>query len=267
MKQISILGCGWLGFSLALSLKQEGCFIKGSTTTNSKLLTLEQSGITPYLIVLEPDGVTGNITQFLSGSELLIINVPPGMRSQNENKFSNKLKHLLPYIENSDINKVLFVSSTSVFGDTQGQVNENTQPIPTTFSGKDLLRCEQILMSNSNFITSVIRFGGLLNEKRHPVYCLAGRELLPNAMSPVNLIHQQDCIGLIQSIIQNNFWNKVVHGVYPYHPTKEEYYTKMAMQKKLTPPTFKELEDAANKKVTSIYVGTELPYNFVKNIE
>ena len=53
MKTISLLGCGKLGFPLALDLLETGYHIKGSTTTPSKIEKLEQSGITPYLLNIE----------------------------------------------------------------------------------------------------------------------------------------------------------------------------------------------------------------------
>ena len=50
MKNISILGCGWLGEPLAISLLESGYLVKGSTTTQSKLTTLEASQIEAYLV-------------------------------------------------------------------------------------------------------------------------------------------------------------------------------------------------------------------------
>ena len=53
METISLLGCGSLGFPLALDLLNEGYHVKGSTTTASKIYKLKQYGITPYLINIE----------------------------------------------------------------------------------------------------------------------------------------------------------------------------------------------------------------------
>ena len=48
-KEISILGCGWLGFSLAKALTKLGYQVKGSTTTINKLEQLKEIGIASYL--------------------------------------------------------------------------------------------------------------------------------------------------------------------------------------------------------------------------
>ena len=49
MKKISLLGCGRLGFPLAMQLLKQGYLINGSTRTISKMSTLKNAGINPYL--------------------------------------------------------------------------------------------------------------------------------------------------------------------------------------------------------------------------
>ena len=41
MRNVSILGCGWLGKPLAISLLDDGYSLKGSTTKEEKLALLE----------------------------------------------------------------------------------------------------------------------------------------------------------------------------------------------------------------------------------
>ena len=50
MKNVSILGCGWLGTSLGISLIDEGYSVKGSTTKTEKLTLLEAHDIEPFII-------------------------------------------------------------------------------------------------------------------------------------------------------------------------------------------------------------------------
>ncbi len=262
MPQISILGCGWLGFPLALSLQRKGYNIKGSTTSKEKLAVLSEHEIEPYLIHLTENTIGGEIDSFLAGSEMLVINVPPDMRGQNVLPFSIKIKALLPYIEASVIEQVLFVSSTSVFSDFQGEVDEDTLPQPNSDTGKELFKAEQLLMKNDFFKTTVLRFGGLLGEDRHPVNFLAGSEKLSGGDAPVNLIHREDCIGIIEAILENKYWGKIVHGVFPKHPSKKEYYTKIALEKNLKPTAFKTEPNTIYKCVTSRYLTSDLEYKF-----
>src|SRR5690606_39022244 len=120
----------------------------------------------------------------------------PGMRNNSEEKFSEKIAKLLPYIENSSIQKVIFVSSTSVYGEESGMITEATIPQPTTPSAKELIAAEALLRNaKAQFATTVIRFGGLIGEDRHPVKFLSGKKNLANPKGNINFIHQDDCIG------------------------------------------------------------------------
>jgi nucleoside-diphosphate-sugar epimerase len=267
MEQISILGCGWLGLPLAVSLQRNGYKIKGSTTSVEKMDNLRQAGIVPFLIQLEAENTFGDVNEFLEGSRILIINVPPGMRSDSSELFSTKMEKFIPFISQSNIKNVLFVSSTSVFSDEQGVVDENTTPIPDSFSGTDLLKTEGLLKSSHGFNTTTLRFGGLIGEDRHPVNTLSGRTNLKGGNAPVNLIHRNDCVGLIESILENNFWGKTIHGVFPSHPIKKTYYTQQALSKNLPFPQFEESDQTTHKKVLSCVVGNELAFDFQHSIK
>lgn len=266
MQQISILGCGWLGFPLAISLQRKGFSIKGSTTSKDKISVLKNADIDPYLIGLNENSVVGDIDSFLEGSQTLLINVPPGMRGQNAFPFSEKIETLIPWVEKSSIKQLLFVSSTSVFNDFQGEVDEYTLPQPDTNSGKELLKTEQLLLKNNVFKTTIVRFGGLIGEDRRPVNFLAGREGLSGGEAPVNLIHLTDCIGIIEAIIENEYWGKIVHGVSPEHPLKKIYYTKKALENNLIPPVFKLEENRNYKCVSSKYLTNDLNYTFQNSL-
>lgn len=265
MQQISILGCGWLGFPLAISLQRKGFSIKGSTTTIEKVDVLEKATIKGYCVSLDGQRVAGEITSFLKGSQTLILNIPPGMRSQPWVSFRKKTETLLPFIKEAGIKNVLFVSSTSVFGDFQGAVDEESIPDPQSISGMELLQTEQLLRSQKGFKTTVLRFGGLIGDNRHPVNYLAGRQQLSGGDAPVNLIHLEDCIGLIQMIIKKNFWNQIVHGVFPEHPLKKVYYIEKAKAMRLKPLRFLE-EDPKNYKRVFSKIGTSLGYTYQKQI-
>ncbi len=262
MTQISILGCGWLGFPLALSLQRKGFVIYGSTTSRSKLETLRSAAIHPFLINLTEVNIEGDINSFLDGSDVLIIDIPPKMRNNPSPSFSEKIKELIPFILASTVNRVLFVSSTSVFGNHQGCVNEDTEPLPDTASGEELLKSERLLNENPCFKTTILRFGGLTGPDRHPVKYLAGRDDVSGANAPVNLIHREDCIGIIEKIINQNRWNETFHGVHPEHPHKKTYYTEKAIEFGLKPPQFMTDESPVHKMVESGKLSELLNYQF-----
>lgn len=275
--KISILGCGWLGLPLAKSLLSKGYVVKGSTTSESKLDLLTNAEIFPFQIQLEENQIIGTIEDFLKETDILIIDIPPGLRkdfsTSLEMTFVNKVKTLIPYIEKSGIQKVVFVSSTSVYGDNFPivEITEETQPNPDTESGKQLAITETLLQSNPHFKTTVIRFGGLLGEDRHPVKFLAGRTNVENPVAPVNMIQREDCIGIIEKTLyfarDNNWeWNQTFNAVAPQHPSRKAYYHKKAENLNLPLPTFAENSESKGKIISSKKVETILGYLFQKEI-
>ena len=270
---ISILGCGWLGFPLAKSLLKKGFLVKGSTTTLEKMSVLENAGINAFQIALSKEEIIGEIDAFLSNSEILIIDIPPKLRGNSNDTstalsmtFVAKIQNLIPFIEKSSVAKVIFVSSTSVYSDAISidLITEKTSPNHDTESGKQLLEAEKVLQNNSNFTTTVIRFGGLIGEDRHPIKFLAGRENLENPEAPINLIHQLDCIGIITEILEKNCFGKTFNAVAPFHPTRKVYYSKKALEFNLPLPKFDESKPSVGKIISSEKVSTVLEYEFQK---
>ena len=276
MTQISILGCGWLGLPLAKKLIEEGHSVNGSTTSENKLSIFRDLGINPFLVILsevegalESESVSKTITDFLAKSEILIIDIPPKLRGSAasfptplEMTFVKKIENLIPFIEKSTVKKVLFVSSTSVYGDQNEVITEETEPNPDTESGKQLLLAEALLQNNRNFDTTILRFGGLIGEDRQPVKFLAGKENLENAEAPVNLIHQNDCIGVIQEIINQSKWNEVFNAVAPFHPTRSAYYIQKAIDLNLALPKFSSEKSNIKKTISSEKTERVLNYKF-----
>ncbi|MDI1254604.1 MAG: SDR family oxidoreductase [Flavobacterium sp.] len=263
MKNISILGCGWLGFPLAQKLLQSGYAVKGSTTSPEKIALLKNSGISPFLISLEADGIQGTIGDFLSKSEILIINIPPKLRGPEAENFVSKINFLVPKIEKSNIEKVIFISSTSVYADDNSIVTETTKSIPDTESGKQLLEAESLLQKNPNFNTTILRFGGLIGDDRHPVKFLAGRENIDNPEAPINLIHQEDCISIILKIIEADCWNEIFNAAAPFHPSRKDYYSAKALQMQMELPKFNE-KPSFGKTIDSQKLIKILNYNFIR---
>jgi len=264
MTKISILGCGWLGFPLAKALIENDFSVKGSTTSTDKIGLLENAGIAPFLIELGENEINGNIDEFLEKSQVLIINIPPKLRGNSSENFVSKIKNSIPFIEKSKIKKVLLVSSTSVFSDEDVVVTEDTIPNPDTESGKQLLECEKLLQSNSHFETTILRFGGLIGEDRNPIHFLAGRTNIENPDAPINLIHQEDCIGIILKIVESNCWGETFNAVAPFHPNREDYYTEKAIEYKLELPIFDQSKPSVGKTILSNKLENVLKYQFIK---
>lgn len=275
MSQISILGCGWLGLPLAKSLLKKGYSIQGSTTSIEKISVLKSEGIIPFIVSLSAvevsDETKTSIELFLNNSEILIIDIPPKLRGDSKENFVGKIQTLVPFIEKSSIKKVLFISSTSVYSDENLTITEKFKPNPDSESGRQLLAAEKILQSNSYFKTTVVRFGGLIGDDRHPIKFLAGKKNIENPNAPINMIHQEDCIGIIEAILRqaqndNLEWNETFNAVAPFHPSRKEYYTQKGIDFGLPLPEFDEKKPSVGKLILSTKIEEVLGYTFKKEL-
>ena len=269
MTQISILGCGWLGLPLAKALLENGFSVNGSTTSKDKLSVLKNLGIQAFQIELSETKIQGEVDSFLENSATLIIDIPPKLRGNSKEDFVAKIKNLIPFIEKSTVVNVLFISSTSVYGEDNSFVTEETKLNPDTESGRQLVQAEQLLQDNPNFKTTILRFGGLIGEDRHPIKFLAGRSNIENPNAPINLVHQEDCIGIIMEILrqaQNEKleWNETFNAVTPFYPGRKEYYTQKAIEFNLALPEFNGENSSFGKTISSSKIEKKLGYTFVK---
>lgn len=264
---LSILGTGWLGLPLAKKLQEEHT-VKGSVRSQEKMQALQNAGITPYQIKIFAEGVQGDLTSFLAHSEILIINIPPGLRSDPKADFVGKIGRIIDYLEKSPIEKVIFVSSTTVYKDEENfpEYTEENEANGTSEAAKQLISSEKMLLNNKHFQSTVIRFGGLIGPGRHPANYLANKTGIKNPKAPVNLIQQEDCIEIISQIIKKEAWVKAFNAAYPEHPSKEEYYTKIAKEKNLNTPDFDQNVVSKGKKIGSVNLKEVLGYEFEKAI-
>ncbi|WP_035335236.1 NAD(P)H-binding protein [Dokdonia sp. PRO95] len=261
-KKITIAGLGWLGKALATRLQLMGYTVKGSVTDAEKAKDLTRSNIAAYPVIISESGVSGLIETLLADTDVLLIMIPPGLRKNTGANYALKMAHFLHAIERSEVKKVILISSTSVYDDDQGEVTEKDAPQPTTNAGKQLYDVEQIFFNTTAFETTIVRFGGLFGGSRNPVRFLAGRKGLTNGDAPVNMIHRDDCIGILIAIIKQDAFGHVINAVSPNHPTKKEYYTKQAIELGLEPPEYSQEESLTFKQVDSITVNSVLNYDF-----
>lgn len=238
-KKLSILGCGWLGFPLAKMLLKNGWLIKGSTTTPAKLPLLQTAGIESFLISANANE---QIDSAFLNADILFINIPPSRKIQ-QNGHLEKMQHLLLALENTDVRRVIFISSTSVYGDVCREVIEAEPTVPS-----ELAQAEMLFLSAKNLDTTVIRFGGLFGLDRNPGRFFKDKNSIPNGLAPVNLIHLQDCLGLIEAIL-NQPKTGIYNAVAPSHPTKKEFYGKAILKMGLAAPEF--LEEKLDWKIIS----------------
>jgi len=262
LKSISILGCGWLGKSLAIDLIKSGYRVLGSTTQEGKLGELKALGIKPFRMQFDPDLSGADTTSHLEFFQVdtLIISIPPKRKSGQTDVYLEQIYNVVSEILAGSITTVLFISSTSVYSDGDRMVTEADADL-TSY----LVRAESKLISQTKFKTTVLRFGGLVGPGRHPGKFLAGKKDIKGGMQPVNVIHQRDCIEIIKAILQKEAWSEVFNACADHHPTRSEFYTKASTALRLEPPQFNQEDESKNKVVICDRLKAKLDYRFIYN--
>ncbi len=265
MKRISILGSGWLGFPLALELSQANFHIKASSRTPERLGYLRKAGIDAYAYDIDVSDTRKSTHEndFLQ-ADILIINIT--------SKSIEAFTRLISEIEKSTIQQVLFISSTSVY---QNSADLDALPI-TEDSIEQLTPCplldiEKLLQHNAHFKTTVIRFSGLIGYQRHPgrfflaktenddVYC----KTIKNPDAKVNMIHRDDCLGIINAVIKQNCWGEVFNACASQHPTRREFYQAALNHLGEYEPVFSGQTDSVGKVISNQKVKQQLGYSFI----
>lgn len=240
MKRICIVGMGWLGKELAVTLKKKGFTITGTTSTESKLSDLKRVVDKVELFDLNGKG------QKVEGEfDFIVYTVPPSSSSAYAELSSELIQKMA---KNSPKAAWIYTSSTSVYGNEEREVTENSEVQPESDSAKKIVQVEQYLKSNTNK-WSVVRFGGLVGGARHPVKYLAGRSGISKPLAAVNLLHREDAVNAIVHLMEH-FKEGIYNLCSDDHPCKKDFYNQVAKENNFANIQYDEQDFSRDKVVT-----------------
>ena len=155
------------------------------------------------------------------------------------------------------------LSSTSIYGKKSGRFDENSIPDPQTSASQELLIAEDAVLRSKN-PGVVVRLGGLVGEKRNPIFQLHHREI-PNPKGHINFIHQKDAIGGIEKLLSKPAISGVFNLVSPHHPIREDYYAFMAKKYHLPTPKFETQGTVLKRWINASKIGEETDFQYQVN--
>ncbi|MFT2007646.1 SDR family oxidoreductase [Pontibacter sp. 13R65] len=261
---ISIMGCGWLGLPLAERMVQSGYRVNGSTTTPAKVQVLEEKQIAPFLLNLDEEPLPQDALASFLNTKVLVINIPPRIRAGQGDQLLPKLHVLRRAMLQSPVSRVLFISSTAVYPDLNRIVTEEDILHTETQEPENvLLQAEKLFQDREDWVTTIVRFGGLVGGSRQPGRFMAGKENLPDGDAPVNLIHQEDCVAVLHRIVAQDKWGAVYNACADEHPSRQDFYTAAALAIGAIPPTFQAMQKTKFKRINSEKLKKDLAYHFL----
>lgn len=233
MKTFSILAAGWLGLPLALDLKKE-FEVKVSVRSEDKLKDLINKGLNSYLLDEEN---TKSLDELLD-TNYLFINFPPS-------KFEDYFKFLEKIYNHKNIakiDKIIFISSTSIYPDTENIFREDIKI--TNPKSQKIFDIEEFVKAKTDLI---FRCAGLMGENRIAGKYFSGK-ILDSEEVKVNYIHQKDVIEAVKFALKND-----LEGVFNLcsseHPTRKEVYSKNALKYGFKKPLFENKKEYPNRIV------------------
>lgn len=169
-------------------------------------------------------------------------------------------ERLIRAVNKSQIKHVLFVSSSSVYQNlnrrvTEDENAENPQSL--------LYQIESLFRSSTGFDTTVLRFSGLVGPGRHPGRFFRGGKAVRQPAAPINLIHLDDCLGIMDAILGQQAWGETFNGCSDTHPEKRDFYRHVTTMAGMPLPEFIESGELQYKIVSNAKVKAQLAYQFI----
>ena len=233
MKAITILGTGWLGFELAISLKQK-YKIKVSSRTAEKIKIYEDEGLASY--ILNEDNLD-SLEQLLE-TNYLFINFPPS-------KFDDYISFLSKIYNHKsikNIEKIIFISSTSIYPNIERLFNEEYEIKES--SSKLVFEAENLVKEKSDVI---FRVAGLVGGSRY-FGKRSANKVVEYPKTPINFVHRNDVIEATKFVIEN-YINGIFNLCSKEHPTKEEIYSFNSKKYDFEKPIFLDNKEFLNRLI------------------
>ncbi|MGZ8919110.1 MAG: SDR family oxidoreductase [Methylobacter sp.] len=201
MAKILIIGCGAIGLQLADVLYDNGHQVTGLKRNPPTLHNNKINYFTADITLSE------DIKKLDTDFEHVFFIVSPDGRNEKSYRdiYEIGLDNLLNRLSQSACNpNWIFVSSTSVYGQSQGEwVDENSLAQPGNITSKLIRQAEQKLMdANPNNI--IVRFAGIYGPGREYLLRMARQAPLIQQDPPyfTNRIHQLDCINVLSFLLE-----------------------------------------------------------------
>jgi nucleoside-diphosphate-sugar epimerase len=282
---VGIIGCGWLGRSLAEQLKQQDIDVFATRSNTMNIKSLQSNGIKSDVLCLPTEQFSLNQHPVFNQNYIVIAITPQFRRGRVD--YAEKIQQLVIAAQNSQyVKKIILVSTTSAYNGLYGEVDETTELNESAGNVALIKKAEQTVLGFNqqrkgdgdvlSFVklASVLRLSGLVGPSRHPGNFLKHGRMLNSPEARVNLIHQDDAVGLILALLNNETFSGIVNGVSKTNASKAQYYSAAAKALGIPEPCFNNNNSFTNQsnstvesKLSKVVAGKKarihLKYSFV----
>ena len=264
MIKVAIVGLGWLGMPLATALTARGWQVTGSKTTPDGVEAARRCGIDAFQLELTPDLICdAEDLDVLFDVDALVVTLPASRTAEGGDAYVQAVQNVVDTALARNVPRIIFTSSTSVYGGSSGIKTEKSALQPETTAGKTLVELENWLHDLPGTSVDILRLAGLVGPKRHPGRFLAGKLALPNGSHGVNLVHLDDVVEAILLLLQTPKGGRTFNLCSLKHPSRAQFYPGVSRQLGMTPPTFApEAGDDSGKLIDGSRICHELGFEY-----
>jgi len=250
---IHIVGLGWLGLPLAKAAQNRGLTVSGTVSSIGKQQCLQNYVNTDVFQLYDGKGLDAARCK----DAYLVLNIPPGRKNVNYSRYALAMIQLIDDAFTKGLHHICFVSTTSVYGQQTGVITNQSSVSAHSDSAVAHVKIENHLRQHYAKQHAIVRPAGLIgpsevylskginairyktstSQYRHPVFSLCHKQEIANGNDAVNLVHLDDLIAVISSIIENCLTGAFNVSALE-HPSRAEYYTWCAKKLNLPIPGF-----------------------------
>lgn len=219
MRDVVIIGIGWLGLELARQFVKRGVRVHGSVRHVDKAHHLANEGF--FCCVMDFPLCAPQPQHAFPNNANWVVLIPPNAKCE----YSQTLKPVVQLALEHRCEHLIFTSSTSVYPQA-GTFTESSACDEKTPRGSRMCTAERIFMDAPFPKLTLLRLAGLIGPHRHPGrFWRQGQ--LTDANRPINLVHQDDCIGAILSALTKQSTPFEIFNVCAQqHPSRATFYQK-----------------------------------------
>ncbi|CAJ2675643.1 unnamed protein product [Trifolium pratense] len=223
-----ILGMGFVGQTLARKLQNQGWVVSGTCTTHVKKKKLEDMGFHVHLFDANYPDLS--ILQLLRNYTHFLVSVPPVVGIGDPMLQHEEL--IRSYLVNGDLRWLCYLSSTSVYGDCDGEVVDEDYPTnPENELAKLRLTSEQgwsSLAHHLGFSPLIFRLGGIYGPGRSAVDTIIKQKPLSEGQKRrkhrkyTSRVHVEDICQALMATIYATSSSRVVYNIVDDDPAPRE---------------------------------------------
>ena len=269
MANTLIVGAGWLGTPLAQTLIDQGHQVTVTRRSQTRLDEFPLTSVQPALLDLNEPHSQQQLIKLIEQHriERIVGAFPPGFRKGNGQEYAQQWQRLVSAAKQSSVNKLLMVSSTTVYPNLAVDMKEEDATLALAQTNEHfsdnariMLQAEQYVI-DSGIDYAIVRCSGLIGSDRHPSR-FAMRLKQVSRKAPANMVHQNDAVAATAFAL-NQIDNEVVNATTPNTVSKAEFYQAAITQSDLDialPP----VTETADKRILAdklVALGYQFQFN------